>query len=85
MNLKEAKIISDFISGKDKSYDVEINQFQIKKMDDIPENSNPFHYDAYHIGTNAGDAMIMYSNTDRYLIIIDRVTGKRIKIILPKL
>ena len=42
MNLEEAKIISDFISGKDKSYDVEINQFKIKKMDDIPENSNPF-------------------------------------------
>ena len=85
MNLEEAQIISDFVSGKDKSFGIEINQFKIKEMESIPENSNPFHYDVYHMGTNINDVTIMHSDIGRYLIIIDRPTGKRIKIILPKL
>ena len=85
MNLEEAQIISDFVSGKDKSFDMEINSFKIKEMESIPKNSNPFNHDVFHMGTNINDATIMYSDIGRYLIIVDRPTGKRIKVILPKL
>jgi hypothetical protein len=57
---------------------VEISKF--------PENSNPFHFDAYHMGSKLGNNVtIMFPNHSdtycSYVIIINTFTGERIKVL----
>ena len=54
-----------------------------KMLESIPANSNPFHYDAYHMGQALGEnVMIMYSEhkVNKYIIVIDMTTGERMRI-----
>lgn len=53
------------------------------KLEPFPPNSNPFHYDAYHMGNRVGkNIMVMYKGTqnDDYLIIVNTKTGERLLI-----
>jgi hypothetical protein len=55
----------------------------IEIMEPIPAGANPFHYDHFNMGTYFGDERrmcAMYSDRMAYVILIDRKTGKRIKI-----
>lgn len=56
----------------------------ITKIEPIAPGANPFHTDLYHMGTQIQKrAMIMYGSekdTDKYIIVVDRKTGKRIRI-----
>ena len=56
---------------------------QIEKLESIPSGANPFDHDSYHMGTSFGleDRMVvMYDDKLKYVILIDRKNGKRIKI-----
>lgn len=55
----------------------------------FPANSNPFNYDAYHMGQSFGtNVIIMMPNHDTeycpYLIVVNTVTGERIKVLFDK-
>jgi hypothetical protein len=57
----------------------------IENLDPIPSDMTPYEFDAYNMGQNIGtNAMIMLSNFDsqlcKYVIVIDRTTGERIKL-----
>ncbi len=56
-----------------------------ENLEPIPQNSNPFHHDAYHMGTRvASNVTIMHathpSEKAAYVIVVNNVTGKRIKV-----
>ncbi len=56
-----------------------------EKIAPIPANSNPFHYDLYHMGTTLGtNVIVMYPNHPseemKYLIIVNVVTGERMRV-----
>lgn len=58
---------------------------KVSYLESFPPNSNPFHHDFYNMGTNIGtNVTVMMGNHDneecRYLIIVDRKTGKRLRI-----
>lgn len=51
----------------------------------FPANANPFHNDFYHMGTKLGtNVIIMHENHPsevmKYLIIVNIVTGERMKV-----
>lgn len=59
----------------------------VKQLDAFPPNANPFHHDAYHMGSTMGNnCTVMFENFEdkecKYLIVINTKTGERIKIIL---
>lgn len=59
--------------------------FRVEVMSPIPPESNPFHYDRYHMGKGFGPNInVMYGNnadeTCHYLILTNIETGGRIKI-----
>lgn len=54
-------------------------------LPNFPPNSNPFHHDAYHMGTTLGtNCTILFANhSDKeceYIIVVNTVTGERLKI-----
>ena len=56
-----------------------------RKLDSFPPNSNPFNHDLYHMGKTIGtNVTIMMENHDnkecKYLIIVDRTTGQRLRV-----
>lgn len=58
---------------------------KIKSMTSIPPNSNPFHHDLFRQGVDINDrflAMFVDTHPDE-LIIVDKWTGKRKKLIFP--
>lgn len=60
----------------------------IEQMESIPPNSNPFHYDAFHMGLQLDkEYTLMYSEFKKndYVIIIERSTGKRVNLNLKNL
>lgn len=67
--------------------------FSVREIESFPPGCNPFHHDAYHMGKSIGeDCVIMHSYLDkdhrsqvRYLIIVDIVTGRRLRVELPYL
>lgn len=59
---------------------------KIQFKEPIKPNSNPYKADSFHMGLDVGvNAMIMFSeHTHRhqpYIIVIDKRTGERIKVI----
>ena len=69
-----------FDNGKDKPI--------LKQLESIPPNSNPFHYDLYNMGDRLDEEyMLMYSSfkKNKYVIIIEKSTGKRIELHLENL
>lgn len=51
----------------------------------IVANSNPFNHDLYHMGTKLGtNVIVMYANHPSeemtYLIIVNVITGERMKV-----
>jgi len=57
---------------------------EIKKLSSIPKNSNPFNYDLFHMGIELGNLTIMFAdhNKNDYVIIVNKETGERCKIII---
>lgn len=58
---------------------------KIQVLKSFPPNSNPFHHDGYHMGTQLGsNVTVMHENHSdkfmRYLIIVNTETGDRIRI-----
>lgn len=58
---------------------------RITRLNSFPAGSNPFHHDAYHMGTGVNsDIMIMHSNerdgATQYIIVVETKTGRRTKI-----
>ena len=56
-----------------------------EKLTPIPPNSNPFHHDAYHMGTRiASNVCIMHATHPHekanYVIIVNTLTGERTKV-----
>jgi hypothetical protein len=77
---REIIIMFKFDNGK--------NQPIIEQVESIPPNSNPFHYDLYHMGTQLDkEYTIMYHDFDKnnYIYIIEKSTGKRIQLHLDNL
>lgn len=58
---------------------------KIKSMSDIPAHSNPFHYDHFSRGVaiNKRFVAMFYGDEDNELIIVDKYTGKRKKLVFP--
>lgn len=55
----------------------------IETMEPIPVGANPFHYDHFNMGAYFGNEnrmCVMFNDRMAYVILIDRKTGKRIKI-----
>ena len=60
----------------------------ITTLDSFPAGDNPFKHDMYHMGTYLGgsghdmDVCIMFAKHEHndYIIVVDTVTGQRIKI-----
>ena len=55
----------------------------IEKLESIPAGASPFHHDSHHMGISFGleERMVaMFDDKLKYVILIDRKTGKRIKI-----
>lgn len=62
---------------------------KITELDSFPPNSNPFKHDHYRMGHYIGkNVIIMMEKFDNehqnYIIVIDKVTGKRVRIELEK-
>lgn len=60
----------------------------IEQLESFPANSNPFHHDAYHMGQELDkEYMLMFGEfkKNKYVIIIERSTGKRIRLQLDNL
>ena len=58
-------------------------------METFPKDLNPFSIDGFHMGDQIGtNCMVMFPNFPdefcKYVIVIDRTTGERIKVILNK-
>ncbi len=61
---------------------------KMQTLESFPPNQNPFHYDAYHMGTYLGGSgkdtsvCIMFAahKENNYIIVIDCVTGQRIRL-----
>lgn len=56
------------------------------ELSKFPENANPYSHDAYHMGKSIGSNVhIMFPNHDSeycpYVIVINAVTGERIKVL----
>lgn len=58
---------------------------EIKSMPSIPPNSNPFHYDHFSQGVNINDRFLaMFTDScSNELIIVDKYTGTRKKLVFP--
>jgi hypothetical protein len=59
--------------------------FQQEELSSIPQATNPFLHDAYHMGTPLGEnVMIMHENHPdkpcKYIIIVDIPSGRRLKV-----
>ncbi len=55
----------------------------IETLKPIPAGADPFHHDSHHMGIAFGleDRVVaMFNDKLKYVILIDRKTGKRIKI-----
>jgi hypothetical protein len=82
----EDKLVKDFMESKDMRTDHEINGFRLRAMDSFPPNSNPYLHDSYNMGTGIGDNVeVMFGtrgNICEYLIIVDKVSGRRIKVMI---
>lgn len=64
------------------------NQPIIEQVESIPAKFNPFHHDMYHMGNEIDqEYMFMFSEFDKnqYIILIEKSTGKRIKLHLDNL
>jgi hypothetical protein len=62
---------------------------KITQMSSIPENSNPFWHDMYHMGRYMGkNVCVMFKNFEQdecpYLIVVDMTNGHRLKIDLTE-
>jgi hypothetical protein len=62
---------------------------KIEELKDFPPNVNPFHYEHYlmghYIGKNVIIMMSKFENENHdFIIVIDKTTGKRIRIELEK-
>lgn len=69
-------------------YGKEVNGFKVLAMSDFLKDSNPYWHDSYHMGTGIGtNVEVMYADheTNKYLIIIDKATGKRLRVSIPGL
>lgn len=65
------------------------NEFEIVKLENFPENANPFEHDLVNMGTQIGqNVLIMHSNHTseccKKIIIVDIPSGKRISVIIPQ-
>ena len=58
---------------------------EIKNMVDIPANSNPLNHDHTRMATDINERFTaMYTSRDsNELVIIDKLTGKRVKLQFP--
>ena len=55
----------------------------VEQLSTIPANENPFWHDSYHMGADiAKDLTAMFADFEgnRYLILINKSTGERIKL-----
>lgn len=55
----------------------------VETLKAIPAGANPFHHDSHHMGISFGleERMVaMFDDKLNYVILIDRKTGKRLKI-----
>ena len=64
---------------------MQIEQLKPMNVAEHPTPLNPFHQDLYHMGEYLGtNCAVMFPNHNKspcpYLIVIDRLTGERIKI-----
>jgi len=62
-----------------------MQDFRMEEMESIPAGENPFHHDAYNMGTRMGkNIMVMHhshnSETARYIILVNTDTGARVRI-----
>ena len=69
---------------------ITIGGMAIEEMSAFPEGKNPFEHDRFHMGTNLGDnVLIMHPNHPdkeaEYLIVVNKRTGKRIRIYFPEI
>ena len=60
---------------------------KLQEMESIPANSNPFHHDAYHMGTKVADNVYIMHATHshekaKYIIVVNSETGERNRVIL---
>ena len=58
-----------------------------EELTPILPNSNPFHSDAYHMGTKVASNVYIMHATHRneqadYVIIVNQITGERTKVIV---
>ena len=61
--------------------------FQTEEMESFPAGENPFIHDSYHMGVFVGtNPLVMYEShkDNRYIIIVDRRTGKRLRVDMPR-
>jgi hypothetical protein len=66
---------------------IEVNGFNIEKLESFPPGENPFLYDFYHIGEQLGENVwVMFNNQlheeTPYVILVNQRTGERIKIVM---
>ena len=55
----------------------------IERLEPIPSGANPFDHDSHHMGVSFGleERMVaMFDDKLKYVILIDRKSGKRLKI-----
>ncbi len=63
-----------------------LHSINTAELSAFPANENPYHHDAYHMGQDMGtNVTIMYPNHAhqecKYLIIINKKTGERMKVL----
>ena len=64
-------------------------EFEMEELRSIPKMSNPFAHNSSDMGHNVGSNLtVMYGNFPtqdaKYLILVHRPSGKRIKIHIPE-
>jgi hypothetical protein len=66
-------------------------EFEMKEIDPIPANENPFRHDLFHMGGEGpSDVMMMFAKfgppmdvPNKYVTVVHIPTGRRVKIMLP--
>lgn len=61
------------------------NQIKVEEVASFPPNSNPFHHDLYHMGTQLhGPWMAMYSGSNgdelSYMYLVHTTSGRRFRL-----
>jgi hypothetical protein len=64
------------------------SNFEVEPLPPFPPNENPYHHDLSNMGTNVGNNLtIMFAATSseqaKYIIVVNKTTGERIKIQIP--